>query len=130
MSTFFRKINEHKNKVETKLEGHGLDPFDGIVKEKKTRNNYKGDVNEAKKAKQKSKNNWAKKEENKETVKNANKKEQTKRAKKIRYLYEKYHKEIGLQVKKFTILDENTGKVTDEYIIELLDLIRNSENKS
>lgn len=50
--------------------------------------------------------------------KSAQKKELVKNNKKCRYLVEKYHKEIGLKILKFRIIDPFTGMVKDEFIKE------------
>lgn len=94
---------------------------------KKERKHYDNEE-EKKEARQKSKYEWAKR--NEEVVKDHAKVQGKKREKKIRYLIEKYHDEIGLRVRDYKIFeDENMTNIKDEFIKDYLDKLNENKQK-
>ncbi len=112
-------LNKFKQHAESKIKSgkittEGDVNIDKLITTRKRYNNQE----ESHQAKKQSKRDWQKKDPEKTRI--IQKQENKKHALKKRYLIEKYHKEIGLKIREFKIINKDTGQVVNPYIIECL----------
>lgn len=119
-SLLLKKIKKHK---ENNLKNGKVEVKD-FIEEKQKRNVYATEE-ESKEGKKISKEKY--RLANPDKVSKVQQKAYSGYKKKIRYLFEKHHDEVGMKVKKHNIIDPKTGEIIDPFMKDYMNKLRSNE---